>query len=367
MSFEEQTQTTTASIEIGGLLERTIAEKASDIHFTAGLPPTVRINGRLVPLRDLPILTPRDTEHVAHEITDETQWQQFVRDKELDFSISRSKLGRFRVNLFWQRNCVAIALRAIPFEIPTFDDLGLPKVLRRFAMTDHGLFIVTGPTGSGKSTTLAAMVDCINENKYCHIVTIEDPIEYLHEHKNCMVNQREMHCDTHSFKEALRHVLRQDPDIILIGEMRDLETIETALTLAETGHLVLATLHTGDASQAITRLIDVYPSQQQDQARTQLSIVLIGVMVQQLIRRRDGSGRCMAYEVLVASSAIRHMIRSGEVHQVYSAIQTGAAEGMCTLNSNLLELYRSGKISRDDALHKSSRQKELIEALGKGG
>ena len=358
-------QVTAPILEVGALLERTIAESASDLHFTVGLPPMLRIHGRLAPMTDLPVLTPRDTEHLAHQMTDENQWQQFDKDKELDFSIGRSKLARFRVNLFWQRGSVAVALRAIPYEIPSFEKLGIPQVLKRFALVDHGLFIVTGPTGSGKSTSLAAMVDYINENRHCHIITIEDPIEYLHSHKNCIVNQREMYGDTHSFRDSLKHVLRQDPDVVLIGEMRDLETIETALTLAETGHLVLATLHTGDSAQAITRIVDVYPPHQQNQARTQLSIVLVGVMVQQLIRKRDGSGRVLGYEVLVATPAIRHMIRSSEVQQIYSALQTGSQDGMCTLNSNLLRLYRGGQVSREDALHKSGRQKELIEAMGR--
>ena len=243
--------------------------------------------------------------------------------------------------------------------------LGLPAVLEKFAMKDHGLFLVTGPTGSGKSTSLAAMIDYININKNCHIVTIEDPIEYLHRHKNCIVNQREMYHDTESFQEALRHVLRQDPDVILIGEMRDLETIETALTLAETGHLVLATLHTADATQALSRIIDVYPPHQQAQARTQLSLVLVGIMAQVLLRKKDGSGRVAACEVLACTPAVSHMIRAHELPQIYTSIQTGASEGMCTLNSSLLQLYRSGEIARETALHKSTRQKELIEHLGR--
>jgi len=356
---------TAAEIEIGELLERTIEASASDLHLTVGIPPMLRIHGRLCAIQGAPVLTPADTERLAKSMTTEEQWQRFLRDKELDFAISRHQLARFRANCFYQRGSIGIALRMIPYEIPDPEGLGIPTVIRKFAMADHGLFIVTGPTGSGKSTTLATMVDYINENRNCHIVTIEDPIEYLHRHKKSIVNQREMHSDTHSFEEALRHVLRQDPDVILIGEMRDLETMQTALTLAETGHLVLATLHTGDACQAITRIIDVYPPHQQAQARTQLSTVLLGVQVQQLIRKRDGSGRVLAYEILVVTPAVAHMIRSGEVQQIYSAIQTGAAEGMCTLNSMLLKLYRSGKISREAALQKSARQKELLEAMGR--
>ena len=359
-------QATETVLEINSLLVRCVADEASDLHLTVGLPPMLRVHGKLRPISGMEPLTPEQAEAIAKDMTDEIQWAKFIAEKELDFSLTHSKLARFRVNLFLQRGSVAAALRAIPYEIPSFEQLGLPHTLRNFAMTDHGLFIVTGPTGAGKSTSLAAMVNHINEHRNCHIVTIEDPIEYLHRHKKCIINQREMFGDTHSFREALKYVLRQDPDVVLIGEMRDLETIETALTLAETGHLVLATLHTGDATQAITRIIDVFPPHQQSEVRTQLSLVLVGVMVQQLIRKRDGSGRALAYEVLVATPAINHMIRSGELHQVYSAIQTGSKENMCTLNSSLLKLYRQGQISREDALHKSSRQKELLEAIGKG-
>jgi len=355
---------TEAVPEINSLLQRCVREQASDLHLTVALPPMLRINGKLRPIPGMEPLTSDQTKSLAKRMTSERQWTQFVEEKELDFAITHSKLARFRVNLFWQRGSVGAALRAIPYDIPAFDQLGLPHVLRKFALTDHGLFIVTGPTGAGKSTTLAAVVDYINENRSCHIVTIEDPIEYLHSHKKCIVNQREMFGDTHSFSEALKHVLRQDPDVILIGEMRDLETVRTALTLAETGHLVLATLHTGDSTQAITRMIDVFPSHQQNEARTQLSLVLVGVMVQQLIRKRDGSGRVPAYEILVATPAVCHMMRSGDLQQIYTAIQTGAGEGMCTLNSTLMKLYRGGQIGREDALQKSSRQKELLEAMG---
>jgi len=356
---------TAQELEIGDLLEHTIRTGASDLHLTVGVPPMIRVHGRLTAVPGAPVLTPQDTERLAKSMTTEEQWQRFLEEKELDFAISRRRLARFRANCFLQRGSVGIALRMIPYQIPSPEGLGIPSIIRKFAMADHGLFIVTGPTGSGKSTTLATMVDYINENRNCHIVTIEDPIEYLHRHKKSIVNQREMHSDTRSFHEALRHVLRQDPDVILIGEMRDLETMQTALTLAETGHLVLATLHTGDACQAVTRIIDVYPPHQQGQARTQLSTVLLGVQVQQLIRKRDGSGRVLAYEILVVTPAIAHMIRSGEVQQIYSAIQTGAADGMCTLNSMLLKLYRSGKITRESALQKTARQKELLEAMGR--
>jgi len=352
-----------SKILIEDLLATAVERNASDIHLTVGEQPVIRVHGQLIPLDDLHTLTPEDTRTLAQELVTEAQWQKFVEERELDLSVGKTRLARFRMNLYWQRGSVGIALRVIPHEIPAFEELGLPKAVEKAAMVDHGLFMVTGPTGSGKSTTLAAMVDFINHNRSVHIVTIEDPIEYLHRHHSSIVNQREMYHDTLSFHEALRHVLRQDPDVILIGEMRDLETIETALTLAETGHLVLATLHTGDTAQAITRIIDVYPPHQQNQARTQLSLVLVGIMSQQLIRKADGSGRVLAYEILSITPAIRHLIRSGEVQQIYSAVQTGSSEGMRTLNQSLLQLYRSGQISREAAFQKSTRQKELMAQM----
>jgi len=353
-----------SEVNMEALMALAIDRQSSDIHLTVGLPPMLRIHGVLVPAEGYARLMPEDTEAAAREITDDTQWEKFVRTREFDFSIGRARVARFRVNLFWQRGSVALAVRAIPHRVPTFDELGLPRMLAKFAAREHGLFVVTGPTGSGKSTSLAAVVDCINRNRQCHIVTIEDPIEYLHRHGQSMINQREMYGDTHSFRDALRHVLRQDPDVILIGEMRDLETIETALTLAETGHLVLTTLHTSDTAQALTRIIDVYPSHQQHQARTQLSLVLIGIMAQHLIKRKDGGGRVVAHELLSATDAVRHMIRANEIQQVYSAIQSGAAEGMCTLNRTLIDLYRQGAISREEALLKSTRQKEILAEMG---
>ena len=321
-----------ATLNLDEVMKKALDSKASDIHIMPGRPPLLRINGQLTPIPDSPILTPQDTLMLASGLTNDEQWAKFEKTRELDLSSSHAGLGRFRVNLYWQRGTVAIALRLIPHEIPPFEQLGVPVILKKFAMYDHGLVLVTGPTGSGKSTTLAAMLDHINENRTCHIVTIEDPIEHLHRHKQSIVNQREMHDDTLSFHEALRHVLRQDPNVILIGEMRDLETIQTALTLAETGHLVLATLHTGDAPQALSRIIDAYPPHQQTQARTQLSLVLICIMVQHLIRKRDGSGRVLAYELMVATQAVAHLIRSGEIQQIYSTMQSGIAEGMSTLN-----------------------------------
>jgi len=365
MSSQESEQMSDVNIE--ALMEYAAGQGASDIHITVGRPPMVRVHGKLVPVPGREVLKPEATERLARAMTSEAQWGEFVRTRELDFSVGRSKVARFRVNLFWQRGSVGVAMRAIPRSIPSMKELGLPPVLEKFALADVGLFLVTGPTGSGKSTSLAAMVDYINRNRNCHIVTIEDPIEYLHNHKNCIVNQREMYHDTNSFEAALKHVLRQDPDVILIGEMRDLETIQTALTLAETGHLVLATLHTADTTQAIGRIVDVYPPHQQPQARTQLSLVLVGIMAQVLLPTRDGSGRVAAFEVLTATPAVRHMIRSGELAQVYSSVQTGTADGMCTLNSCLLKLFRDGRISRDMALHKSPRVKELLEHLSEQG
>jgi twitching motility protein PilT len=353
-------------MDIDEVMKKALETKASDIHLMPGRPPMLRVNGSLTPIANFPTLAPQDTQALAMGLANDEQWAMFEKARELDLSTSRPGLGRFRVNLYWQRGSVAIALRLIPIDIPPFEQLGVPLILKKFAMYDHGLVLVTGPTGSGKSTTLAAIVDHINENRTCHIVTIEDPVEYLHRHKQSLVNQREMHDDTLSFHEALRHVLRQDPNVILIGEMRDLETIETALTLAETGHLVLATLHTGDAPQALNRIIDTYPPHQQPQARTQLSLVLICIMVQHLIRKRDGTGRVLAYELLVGTPAVAHLIRSGEIQQVYSTMQSGTGDGMSTLNSSLMRLYREGQISREDMLHMSTRPKEILEALGKG-
>jgi twitching motility protein PilT len=353
------------TMDINVVMKQALDTKASDIHLMPGRPPMLRINGQLAPIPDTATLTAQDTKLVAQELANDEQWAKFEKTRELDLSSSHAGLGRFRVNLYWQRGSVAIALRLIPTDIPSFEQLGVPVILKKFAMYDHGLVLVTGPTGSGKSTTLAAMLDHINENRTCHIVTIEDPIEHLHRHKLSVVNQREMHEDTLSFHEALRHVLRQDPNVILIGEMRDLETIQTALTIAETGHLVLATLHTGDAPQALGRIIDAYPPHQQHQARTQLSLVLICIMVQHLIRKRDGTGRVLAFELLVATPAIANLIRSGEVHQIYSSMQSGASEGMSTLNASLLKLYRDGQITREDVIHMSTRPKEVLEMLGK--
>ena len=358
---DQQRDAMTYSIQ--ELMEQAIALKASDLHLSPGRPPLMRVNGELVALDGVAPLTPEDTVALAEQTVSEEHWDHFEKTREFDMSVSEPGIGRFRVNLHWQRGTVAIALRSIPYEIPKFDKLGLPDLIEDIAKKDRGLFIVSGPTGSGKTTTLASVLDYINTHRSCHIVTIEDPIEYLHRHKKSLVTQREMHSDTLSFSKALRHVLRQDPDVILIGEMRDLETIQTALTLAETGHLVLATLHTGDVTQALSRIVDAYPPYQQGQARTLLSFVLLGVLVQQLIRRVDGTDRVLAYEALLVTPAVRHLIRSNETQQIYSTMQTGRAEGMSTLNASLLKLFRKGVISRRSALQKTTRAKELLEHL----
>ncbi|MGD1001881.1 MAG: type IV pilus twitching motility protein PilT [Candidatus Brocadiia bacterium] len=352
-----------ATIRIEDLMRDAVGKKASDIHLVAGQAPIMRIHGDMVAVEGLPPMSPAQTSAAGQELTSKAQWEQFVAERDLDFSVSRPGLARFRANLYWQRDSVAIALRLIPEHIATFAELGLPKQLEKFAMMEHGLFLVTGPTGSGKSTTLAAMLDWINERRSCNIITIEDPIEFLHKHKRALISQREMNQDTRSFAQALRRVLRQDPDVILVGELRDLETIQMAMTLAETGHLVLSTLHTTDAIQTANRIIDSYPPQQQLLARSQLSFVLAGIMAQGLMRRRDQPGRVMAMELLVATPAVRNLIRTGEIQQLYAAMEGGNAEGMTTLNASLLYLYRQGQISREDAIQQSTQPKELIQRL----
>ena len=356
-STEQQT------IRIEDLMREAVAKKASDIHLVAGQSPIMRIHGDMAVVDGLPPMTPAQTCAVGQQLTDKDRWEQFVKERELDFSVSRPGLARFRANLYWQRDSVAIALRLIPDHIPTFAELGLPPQLEKFAMMEHGLFLVTGPTGSGKSTTLAAMLDWINEHRSCNIITIEDPIEFLHKHKKALISQREMNQDTRSFAQALRRVLRQDPDVILVGELRDLESIQMGMMLAETGHLVLSTLHTTDAIQTAHRIIDSYPPSQQSLARSQLSFVLAGILAQGLMRRRDGPGRVMAMEFLVATPAVRNLIRTGEIQQIYAAMEGGAAEGMTTLNASLFYLFRQGHISRDDAIRESTQPKELIARL----
>jgi len=345
------------------LLKIMIEKGASDLHITTGSPPRLRIDGKLVPL-DYQNLSPTETKSLCYSILTDAQKHKFEENNELDLSFGVKGLSRFRGNVFMQRGAVAGAFRTIPFEIKTFQDLGLPEIVNELVKRPRGLILVTGPTGSGKSTTLAAMVDRINTERYDHIITVEDPIEYLHAHKKCLINQREVNADTASFKAALRYVLRQDPDVVLIGEMRDLETIEAALTVSETGHLTLATLHTNSAVQTINRVIDVFPPHQQEQIRVQLSFVLEGVLSQQLLAKKSGKGRVLAIELLVPNPAIRNLIREDKIHQIYSMMQTGAAKsGMQTMNQSLIELYSKGHLSYEDAISRSPVPEELITML----
>ncbi len=345
------------------LLKTMIEKGASDLHITTASPPRLRVDGKLIPL-DNPALTPVETKALCYSILTDSQKHKFEENSELDLSFGVKGLSRFRGNIFMQRGAVAGAFRTIPFEIRTFADLGLPEIVNDLVKKPRGLILVTGATGSGKSTTLAAMVDRINSERYDHIITIEDPIEYLHGHKKCLINQREVNADTSSFKAALRYVLRQDPDVVLIGEMRDLETIEAALTVAETGHLTLATLHTNSAVQTINRIIDVFPPHQQEQIRVQLSFVLEGILAQQLIPKKTGKGRALAVELLVPNPAIRNLIREDKIHQIYSMMQTGQTKfGMQTMNQSLVELYTKGHLSYEDAIGRSMVPEELITML----
>jgi twitching motility protein PilT len=340
-----------------------IRMEASDLHVTAGLPPMVRINGEVQAL-DYPPLTPNITRDLIYDILSNDQRQRLENDWELDFSYSLPRTARFRVNVYFQRGSLGAAFRAIPHEIKGLHELGLPKAVEDLTEKPRGLVLVTGPTGSGKSTTLAAMIDRINETRHEHIMSVEDPIEFLHRHKQCIVNQREVNQDTRSFAQALKHVLRQDPDVILVGEMRDLETISLAVTAAETGHLVFGTLHTQDAPQTVDRIIDVFPPHQQHQVRTQLANALQGIITQTLIPQRDGKGRVVACEVLVPTPGVRNLIREGKNHQIYSAMQTGGKFGMQTMDAALVELVRRGLISREVAERRSSNPDELRRLAG---
>jgi len=336
---------------------------ASDLHLTAGSPPMVRERGKLRAL-DYPKLTPQITREIVYSILTNDQRKRLENEWQIDLAYSVPGKTRFRVNAFYQRASIGAALRTIPNDIPELESLGLPAVLRDFTNKPRGFVLVTGPTGSGKSTTLAAMIDVINRERQEHIMTIEDPIEFLHRHKSCIVNQRELGSDAQSFSLGLKAALRQDPDVILVGEMRDLETIGTALTAAETGHLVFATLHTQDTAQTVDRIVDVFPPEQQGQVRVQLSVALQGIVTQQLLPTADGKGRCCATEVLVPTPAVRNLIREGKTHQIYSTIQTGGRVGMQTMDSALADLVRQGKITRELAENRSSTPEELRRLMG---
>jgi len=349
------------------LLERLITLGGSDLHLTTQTPPQVRVHGHLKPIEGVAPLTADDTKALVYSMLDDRQIFKFESDMELDFSFGIQGLARFRANIFNQRGAVAAVFRAIPFEIKTFTDLGLPPAVSELCKKPRGLVLVTGPTGSGKSTTLAAMIDKVNQDRKEHILTIEDPIEFIHAHKNCVVNQREVNADTQTFNAALRTALRQDPDVILIGEMRDLETIETALRIAETGHLTFATLHTNSAASTINRIIDVFPAGQQSQIRSQLALVLEGILCQTLLPNSVGDGRVMGLEILMPNPAIRNLIREDKVHQIYSMMQTGQDKsGMQTMNQSLAALYQQGSITLETALQRSPNQDELKEILERG-
>ena len=349
---------------LSDFMMQVIELNASDLHMTAGLPPMMRLNGVLKPIRGYRKLFPQDMQELIYAILTQKQREIFEDKLELDLSYQLPGKARFRVNVFRQRDALGAVMRLIPFGIKSVEDLGLPPQVSNFSRLRRGLVLVTGVTGSGKSTTLAALIDEINRDREDHIMTVEDPIEFLHRHGRSIVNQREVGTDTRSFQDALRHALRQDPDVILVGEMRDLETISTALTAAETGHLVFATLHTQDAPQSVDRVIDVFPPHQQQQVRMQLSIALQGIVTQQLIPTADGSSRIVASEVLVPTPAIRNLIREGKTHQIYSAIQTSGSTGMQTMDGNLAQLVRSGKITRTIAEQRASVPEELKRLLG---
>jgi len=349
------------------LLTLMIERGASDLHITTGTYPQIRLHGKLVPLTDYEKLTSHDTQRLGYSVLNEGQKQKFEEENELDLSFGIQGLARFRCNVYRQRGAVAAAIRVIPIKIRSFADLNLPSVVEHFADRPKGLILVTGPTGSGKSTTLAAMVDKINSERSEHIMTIEDPIEFVHLHKKCLVNQREVFADTQSFRNALKYILRQDPDVVLVGEMRDLETIAAALTIAETGHLTLGTLHTNSCAQTINRIIDVFPTAQQPQVRAQLSLVLEGVLSQQLIPTVDGRERAMALEIMVTTPAIRNLIREEKIHQIYSAMQAGQKFGMQTMNQSLVDLVQKRRIAREEAMNRTMLPEELQQLLGGAG
>jgi len=352
-------------VSLEELLTLLVQRNGSDLHISAASPPRIRVDGKLMPTGH-EMLNAEDTQKLVYSILDTDQIARFERNLELDLSFGIEGLGRFRTNVFMQRGAVGCVMRVIPHHVKTFEELGLPRqVCEGLCEQPRGLVLVTGATGSGKSTTLAAMIDWINQRDAGHIITVEDPIEFVHKNKNCLINQREVGSDTRGFKEALRTVLRQDPDVVLVGEMRDLETIEAALTISETGHLTYATLHTSDAVQTINRIVDVFPAFQQQQIRTQLSFVLNGVFCQQLLPRAGGKGRALASEIMIANSAIRSLIRENKAHQIYSQIQTGGKLGMVTMNGSLFELTKAGLVTFDEALAHSSDPDDLKRMFGR--
>jgi twitching motility protein PilT len=350
-------------LDFAEVLLEVMHQGASDLHLTAGAPPMLRKRGQLMAL-DYPPLTPQTVREVVYSILTNDQRQRLETDWQLDLAYSIPGRARFRVNVFFQRASLGAAFRLIPQDMPALSSLGLPPILRDFTKKPRGLVLVTGPTGSGKSTTLAAMIDLINAERHEHIMTVEDPIEFLHRHKSCIINQREVGADAKTFALALKAALRQDPDVILVGEMRDLDTISTALTAAETGHLVFATLHTQDTAQTVDRIVDVFPPEQQHQVRTQLSVGLEGIVTQQLLPTSDGAGRTCAVEVLVPTPAVRNLIREGKTHQIYSTLQTGGSHGMQTMDASLADLVRRGKITRELAEARSSSPEELRRLMG---
>ncbi|HVG38999.1 MAG TPA: type IV pilus twitching motility protein PilT [Pyrinomonadaceae bacterium] len=362
--------TTAPQLTLSELLKKLVEMTGSDLHITTNSPPQVRVDGHMVPLEGYRPLNSADTKQLAYSVLTDSQKHRFEENLELDFSFGVKNLSRFRANIFHQRGATAAVFRVIPYEIKSFETLGLPPVVQTMCEKPRGLILVTGPTGSGKSTTLAAMLDKINRDRHEHIITIEDPIEYLHNHKNCVVNQREVGADTHSFSNALRTALRQDPDVVLIGEMRDLETTESALRIAETGHLTFATLHTNSAYSTLNRIIDIFPSNQQGQVRQQLSLVLEGILCQSLLPRVNGKGRAMALEIMIPNTAIRSLIREDKVHQIYSMMQTGQEKyAMQTFNQALANLFFKRTISLETAMQRSSNAdelKDLIERTGPG-
>ncbi|MBI4502287.1 MAG: type IV pilus twitching motility protein PilT [Gemmatimonadetes bacterium] len=351
-------------VNLRTLLEEMIERGASDLHITAGERAKLRIDGDIVNSKSEYQLSPKDTLQLAYSVLTENQKKKFETEDELDFSFGIQILARFRGNCFKQRGCVSIVIRQIPINIKTFKDLGLPPVMAKLCERPRGLVLVTGPTGSGKSTTLAAMIDKLNKELKGHILTVEEPIEFIHKHQNCIVNQREVGTDTRTFGSALKYALRQDPDVVLVGEMRDLETIQAALTIAETGHLAFATLHTNSAAETINRIIDVFPSHQQSQVRAQLAFVLEGVITQTLLQKATGKGRSMACEILICTPGIRAMIRDDKVHQIYSAMQAGKKHGMQTLADDLYRLYMSREVSLEECLRVSSDQNEFLRMIG---